>query len=234
MQFFEGFLQRHRRLFFDGAESALIQLGGVHAPAPLHQVVRFVGEHGDAPLVAGGEAVQQRAEVEVVVVVAHHQVAPAGHFLAQVVGADAVIEGQFAQARLGQPGFFRGGGAGGGKPVVEALSERAEFAVAGFVRVFAAFVAGHQFQRAQGRRVQGFQRVQCQLAARGFGAEKKDFIQFLAGHGFEQREQGADGLADAGGRFGEQAAAGAGALVHRFRQLPLPGPEAFVGKRQTG
>ena len=145
-----------------------------------------------------------------------------------------MFEGQFAQAPLGQPGFFGGGGAGGGKPVIEPLRQRAGFAVAGFVRVFAAFVAGHQFQRAQGRRVQGFQRVQCQLAAGGFGAEKKDFIQFLAGHGFEQREQGADGLADAGGRFGEQAAAGAGAFIHRFRQFPLPGPEAFVGKRQAG
>ena len=86
------------------------------------------------------------AEIEVVVVVAHRQVAPARQFLAQVVGTDPVRQRHLAQPRLVQPARLHGGGAGRRQAFVEALGQGTGLAVAGLVRVLAGLVPRHQFQ----------------------------------------------------------------------------------------
>src|SRR3546814_14095301 len=57
-----------------------------------------------------------------------------------------------------------------------------------------------------------------------------DLVQSLGCQCLEHRKQGANGFANAGGRLGHQAAAGADGLEHRLRQLALPGYEAGVRK----
>ena len=91
-------------------EIALVEFGGIHPPAALHQVVRLVHQYRHPPLVDLGQAMEHGAEVEVVVVVAHRQVAPARQFLAQVV--DPVRQRHLAQPRLVQPARLHGGCAG--------------------------------------------------------------------------------------------------------------------------
>ena len=54
----------------------------------------------------------------------------------------------------------------------------------------------------------------------------------LRGCGLEQRKQRAHGLADAGGRLGQQTAARCGGLVHRLRQGALPLAKVAERKRQ--
>lgn len=54
---FQHAFQTLRRIAAHGLEARLIQLGAVHAASALHQVVRFVHQQADAPLVDQGEAV---------------------------------------------------------------------------------------------------------------------------------------------------------------------------------
>ena len=57
-------------------KDGLVQFGAVHAARPVDQVVRLIHQHSDAPLVEGGQTVEQGAHVEVVVVIADHHVRP--------------------------------------------------------------------------------------------------------------------------------------------------------------
>ncbi|MNV98586.1 hypothetical protein D3C71_1938550 [compost metagenome] len=66
--------------------------------------MRLVHQQRRAPAIGLGQAVQQAAHVEVVVVVAHHHVGPAGQLLAQVVGAHLVLQGHVAHLGLVQRG----------------------------------------------------------------------------------------------------------------------------------
>ena len=94
---FERAFQGFRHLFFQAAKGDLIQFGGIHATGTVHQVVGFVRQHRHAPLVFRGEPVQQRGKIEVVVVVPHHHITPARHFLAQIIGADVVPQCHLAE-----------------------------------------------------------------------------------------------------------------------------------------
>ncbi|MCY1228633.1 hypothetical protein D9M72_409600 [compost metagenome] len=139
-------------------------------------------------------------------------------------------EGHGANGFAIQPAAFRCFPAGGRQAFVEAPGQRAGLAVAGVFRVLAGLVAGHQFEHAQ-RLCPGLrQRIQGQLPTGCFRGEEEDLIQPLARHGLEQREQCAQGFADAGGRLGHQAAAGADGLVHRFGELALALAEFCVGE----
>ena len=146
-------------------------------------------------------------------------------------------QGDVAQAALVEQTYLGGGGARGGQAIVEAFGQRARVTVAGFVEVFAGFVAGHQFQHTQGQvgaaAVQHAGGVEGELAPRGLGGEEEHLVQLLRGQGFEQREDRANGLADAGGRLGHQAAAGGDGLVHRLGQGALAGAEFGVGETQA-
>ncbi|MNQ42036.1 hypothetical protein D3C85_557300 [compost metagenome] len=221
----------------EGLEAGLLEFGGVHAAAALDQVVRLVHQQGHAPFVEQGQAVQQAAQVEVVVVVADHHVGPAAQFLAQVIGADAMRQRGFAHAVLVQPLALQRGLARGRQAVVEALGQRAGVAVAGLVRVFAGLVAGDVFEHPQRHRgflaAQGGQGVQRQAPAGGLGGEEEQAVQRLLGEGLELRKQGAEGLADAGGGLGHQAVAVAGGAVHRLGQLALAAAKLRVGKAQA-
>ena len=55
----------------------------------------------------------------------------------------------------------------------------------------------------------------------------------LRRQGLEQREDGADGLANASGRLGHQAPARSHRFVDRLGQVALPGTEVDMGKRQA-
>ncbi len=76
----------------------------------------------------------------------------------------------------------------------------------------------------------GGQRIQGQPAPRRLHGQEGHAVEPLARHGLEQWKQGAEGLADAGGRLDQQAAAGAGGLVDGLRQVALAGTKARVGK----
>ena len=88
---------------FAGLRQALgAKLGGVHLAATLDKVVGLVHQQRHAPLVGLGQAMQQPAHVEVVVVVAHHHVGPAGQLLAEVIRAHLVRQRHIAHLRLVQ------------------------------------------------------------------------------------------------------------------------------------
>ncbi|MDT4831904.1 hypothetical protein FQZ97_654350 [compost metagenome] len=141
-------------------------------------------------------------------------------------------EGDLAQGLAIQPAPLRSRLARRGQTVVEAPGQGTGFAVAGAFRVFAGLVAGHQLQYAQGGCADLAQSVESQLAARCLGGKEEHLVQGLALEGLEQREEGAEGLADAGGRLGHQAAAGAHGLVHGFGELALAVAESGMGKGQ--
>ena len=111
--------------------------------------MRLVYQHTDAPRRIDHQRVEHRAAVEVVVVVAHHHIAPAHHLMAQVVGADLVIERHLAQAGLVQPAGRRSIPSGSWQTVVKTAGQRAGITVTGFVLVFAGLVFRHQLDNAQ-------------------------------------------------------------------------------------
>ena len=131
----------------------LIELSGVHAARALDQVVGFVHQQGDAPLIEQGEAIQQTAHVEVIVVIADHHIRPAAQLLAQVVRADLMRQGGGTHAFMAQPLAFECGLAGSRQAVVKAFGQRAGVAMAGFVGVFAGLVARHMLQYPQRHRL---------------------------------------------------------------------------------
>ncbi|MNZ72393.1 hypothetical protein D3C78_907720 [compost metagenome] len=212
----QGLLQRGGCDFAQGLEAELVELRRIHPARALHQVMGLVHQHRHTPLVGAGQAVEQGTAVEVVVVVADHQVAPARHFLGQVVGAELMGQGHVAQRLAIQPTTLRRSLAGCRQAVVEALGEGAGVTMAGVLRVLAGLVAGHQLQHSQGGGGYLPEGIEGELAARCLRREEEDLVQTLARCRLEQGEQGAEGLADAGGCLGHETAAGAGRLVHRF------------------
>ena len=107
--------------------------------------------------------------------------------------------------------------------------------MAGFVGVFAGFVARHAFEHAQlAAGVQALQGVERELAAGGFGGEVKNLVGALRGRGLERGEERGHGFADAGGRLRHQdALARFGAAlraVNGFGQEALTGPEIGEGE----
>jgi len=92
----QGFLQNFWRRGRQALEIAEIQTGAVHASATFQQIVRFVHQHADAPLVGLRQSMEQGADVEVVVVIADDHIGPARHFLAEVIGADLMLQGDLA------------------------------------------------------------------------------------------------------------------------------------------
>jgi hypothetical protein len=69
-------------------------------------------------------------------------------------------------------------------------------------------------------------------AARPLGAEEDELVERLLGTGLQEREDGADRLADAGGRLRGQAAPEAGGAEHRFGQHALAGAERGMREGQ--
>lgn len=108
--------------------------------------------------------------------------------------------------------------------------------MAGGAGILAGLVPCHQFQAAQGQFRAGrhdlAQGIERQATPGGLGGKEEDLVQRLPGHGLEQREQGAEGLADAGSGLGHQAAAGADRLVHGFRQFALALAKGRPGETQ--
>ena len=140
-----------------------IEFGAVHLARPVWQVVGLVDQQRHAPALGLGQAVQQRAAVKPVVVVAHQHIAPARQLLAQVVGAHLVGQRGLAQRLLCQRlliGLGHGGSAGGGQAVVKAPGQRARVALAQLVGVLAGLVArdevDHPQRQRAGRRVEGY------------------------------------------------------------------------------
>src|SRR5690606_34583583 len=74
--------------------------------------------------------------------------------------------------------------------------------------------------------------IECQAPAWRLGAEEEQAVELLAGHGLELREQGAEGLADAGGGLRQQVVAVTRGAVYGFGQLPLAMAEFAVGELQ--
>ena len=117
--------------------------------------------------------------------------------------------------------------------------------MAGLVGVFTGGVLGDHRHHAQGRAVQvvlvvqagragaqPFQRLQRREPPGALAGEVGDLVDALTRHRPQQWEQGAHGLADTGGRLGQQAAAAGRRAVHRLGQATLPGAERPRRKRQ--
>ena len=212
------------------------QVRAVHAAGTAVQVMRLVHQHTDAPGVELGQAVEHRAAVKVVVVVAHHHIRPAHHLMAEVIGTDRVLQRDCAQALLVQPAALCGGAPGLGQTVIKTLGQWAGLAVAGLVFVFAGFVFGHQLQHPQRqpavRAAYGVQGIQRHTAPGGLGGEKKQLVDAAFGHGAQCGEHGAYGLANTGGRLRQQGAGLHTGLVHARRQVALAGPERQLWKIQ--
>jgi hypothetical protein len=223
------------RLFERGA----FERRGVHAARALQQVVRLVDQHGHAPVGVAHGGVQEGAAVEVVVVVAHDGVGPVGHFLREEIGAHLVRQRNVAQRRAVEPGGLRGLLARGRQAVVEAAGQRAGVAVAGAVGVLADLFARRELEHAQPARpsalVEHAQRIERHRPARGLGGEEEDLVdlaRFAAR--LEQREDGGQRLADAGGRLRHEAAPAHGRAVHGLGQFALAGAEVAVRKFEPG
>ena len=193
------------------------QAGAVHLACTLHQVVRLVHQHAQAPLQRLRQAPQQRRAIEGVVDIAHQHIAPPRHFLAQVVGAQAMVAGD-APLRCGvQPALVCGLRPRSRQAVVEAPGERAGLPVAGLVRVLAGRFLGHDGLHAQGRGPvpglprqvlsQVLQRLKRRALGGAFAGQVGDPVQPLLPHGAQGGEQRADGLADARGGLCQQVAA---------------------------
>ncbi|MNM59535.1 hypothetical protein D3C81_707900 [compost metagenome] len=217
----------------------LLQLGRVHAARARDHIVRLVDQHIDLPVVRQGHAVQHGAEVEIIVVVADHDIAPARQFHAQVIRADALLQGDGAHGFLveyqtaGQRHLARQR-----QTVVKTLGQRTRFAVAGLVRMLAGAALSAQFQHAQGQQrgaiLQDGAGVERHLAARNLGGQEKQFIQAMRGRRFQHREQAAHRLADTGRRLRQQAAATAAGLVHGLGQLALSWAKVRMGEGHAG
>src|SRR5262249_10080999 len=105
-------------------------------------------------------------------------------------------------------------------------------AVAGLVRMLAGLLARGELEHAQRQRpgAERGQRVECEPASRALGAEEADLVELLPGAGLQQREDRADGLADARWRLRRQAAPQARGAEHRFGERALAGAEGGVGE----
>ena len=221
----------------DSAKPVLVQFSRVHAPATFDQVVRLVHQDADPPALVQRQAKQQRVAIEKVVVVAHHHIAPAHHFLAQVIRAHGMGLRQFAQcffiehARLGR------GLACLGQALVKTLGQGAGFTMAGLVRVLASLVPRHQLQYPQRGLLRAtldvLQRIQREPPSGGFGGQEKHLVQALARNRLEHRKQGGHRLAAAGRRLGQQATPGHIGFVDGFGQPALPGTKLPMRKWQA-
>ena len=217
----------------------LRQLGRIHAARARHHIVRLVDQHVDFPVVGQCHAVQHGAEVEIVIVVADDDVAPARQLHAQIIRTDTLLQGDGAHGFLiqnqaaGQRHFARQRQA-----VVKTLGQRARFAVAGLVRMLAGAGLGAQFEHAQRQQRRAiFQYgagVERHLPARHLGGQEKQFIEAMRGRRFQHGEQAAHRLADARGRLRQQAAAAAAGLVHGLCQLALARTKVRMGKGHAG
>ena len=213
------------------------QRGAEHAARAVHEVVRLVDEQRHAPVVGLRERVQQPAEIEEIVVVAHHHIDPARQLLRQVVRADAVHQRDRAHALLIEQlrGLGQGIGTRIGQAVEEALGERAGIAMAGAAGVLAGLVARHHFKHADRlatMRAQLAQRIERELPPRGLGRQVEQPVDALPRHGLERRENRARRLADARRCLREQHAALGGRAVHAFGQFALAGAELRMRKCQ--
>ena len=109
----------------------------------------FVDEDADAPLVADRQAVQQRMQVEVMVVVADDHIGPTHQLLAEVVRADLMLERDRAQRRLIEEMQPQRARPRRGEAIVEALGQRTRIAMAGLVGMLAGLRARHELDDPQ-------------------------------------------------------------------------------------
>jgi len=236
VQALEGLVQRRRGRVPHSVQGLLVQACAVHLPCPLHQVVRFVHQGRQPPLVGLAQAVEQRREIEVIVVIGNHHICPACHLLAQVIGAHFMAQGDAAQGLLIEGRAGHCGHARCGQAIIKASGQRTGVAIAGVFGIFASLVPRDQFQYPQGHRLPGrIEHLRCierQFAPRGLGSQEQQLVELLARHGLEQRKQGADGFANPGRRLGHQAAPGTGRFVHGLGECPLPGTKLLMGKGQ--
>jgi len=124
------------------AAARLHQFKRIHAAASFDQIMGFVYQQGDAPVVATGQAEEQGGHVEVVVVVADHHIRPAAEFLAQVIGTNLVAR-RPCVPQSGQPVELYGSFAAPPADDQKALGQRNRNRMGGFVRVLTAFCAPH-------------------------------------------------------------------------------------------
>ena len=232
MQPVHGFLQRGGGGFSNGLEGRWVKRSAVRQPGALDQVVRLVHQQAHPQFLIQRERPGTRAEVEEMVEIAHDHIAPVQHVLTQVIRAHAVLERNGTQRGLVEPARLCSVLAGLRQAIVEAPRERASIPVAGFVEVFAGFLARHEFQHAQRPHLQSLQGMQRQLATRGFGRKVEEFVRALPRRCAQRREQCGHGLADAGGCLREQVAPGAVGTVHGSGHLALTGSKCLKRKAQ--
>ena len=236
VQALEGLVQYCRGVLPNPVEALLVEACAVHLTGALDQIVRFVHQCPDLPLVGLGKPVQQRGKVEVIVVVGNDHIRPACHFLTQVIRAHLMCEGDLAQCLLIQRGLCNRRLSRCGQTVVKTFGQRAGIAITGIGRVFTGLVPRDQFQYPQGRiigaGIEHLQRVEGQLSPRCLGGQEQHFVQLLDGHGLEQRKQGADGFAYPRGGLRHQTAATTRRLVDGFSQRALAGAKLRMGKCQ--
>src|SRR5690349_20976348 len=102
--------------------------------------MRLVYEEAYLPLVAAGESVERRGDIEVVVVAANDHVAPAHQLLPEIVRADLLGGGDPPQRHMIKEATLHGGGSCGGEPVIEAARQRTGDSGAFLIRMLTSFV----------------------------------------------------------------------------------------------
>ena len=237
---------------FGVGEGRLCELCRVHRAGPVGQIVRLVDEK--EPVARRiEEAVEPDHRVKEIVVVADDDVGPCTQVKPQFERADRELPGGgFQRGAVELRGTVQQGGKGIFDPFVVAVGVGAGFGQAGGmalgVLAEADLLLGRQGHAAQGQpRCAGVEPREGILGSglgRAAGREVEQLFAAARADGLEGREEGAHGLADAGGGLTEQPGAvflpaparDAGA-VDLARQCPLAGAVGREGEcqgRQTG
>lgn len=224
---------------------ALEKLAEYMARGPVGQVVGLVDE--EEPVTGGiEEAAEPYHRVKQIVVIPDDHVAPLAQVQLQLKRADREFP-----ARLGQHGPVKTAAAavqkgreGRFEAVVVAVGVGAELRQTGGaalgVLAQTGFLLGRQGHAAQGQlRGRGPQPGKGVLGS-GLGGvagrEVKELFAVALAHGFQGREEGAHGLANAGGSLAEEPgpafAARLAGPVDFPSKSPLPGPVRFKGEAQ--
>ena len=137
----QGFLHRRRRHCPRRFQRGARERTRVHCPRPRDHIVGFVDQHADTPAVRLHQAIQEAADIEIIVVVGNDHIAPACHFTAQVIRADLMRQRHFPQCGAVKHPHAERRTASRRQAVVEPAHQRAGVTVARFVRVLARLVA---------------------------------------------------------------------------------------------
>ena len=224
----------------EGAE-CLGDLGGgeggrIHIAGAFGEVVGFVDEKGDGFGLGVEEVVEAGGGVEGVIEVADDEVGLAAGLHEEGEGAELVGLGDAGPGGGVPVGFGAEGLEGGFEALEEAAGEGAFLALAGGAGLVADAVAG-----AEGEGAEAGTALDEELAGvfkDGFagiaGGGDEEGLALSVAEGPEGGNEDGEGFADAGGRLGVEAAAGAEGVGHGLHEGVLSGAAFGKGEGEVG